>query len=106
MKKIGKEEGPIPKLKKRFQRLASYRLHRLASISDRFVELRYRRKFGLRTPEVGIMAAVGGSRPLSIKITRLDNPLTESKGPHGVAQVLQQGHLKTTTHTSPPHWFC
>jgi DNA-binding MarR family transcriptional regulator len=93
MKRIGKEEGPIP-LKKRFQKLASYRLHKLANMSDRFIDLRYRRKFGLRTPEVGIMAVVGASSPVSFKMTCLETNLEKSKVSRVVAQLLSKGLLK------------
>lgn len=89
---IGKNR--VPKLKKRFQRLASYRLHKLASISDRFVDLRYRRKFGLRTAEVGIMAVIGASSPLSFKMTCIETGLEKSKVSRVVAQLLDKGLLK------------
>jgi DNA-binding MarR family transcriptional regulator len=85
---------PIPALKKRFQRLASYRLHRLAGLSDRFVELRYRRKFGLRVPEVGIMAVVGASSPVSFKMTCVGSDLEKSKVSRVVTQLLDKGLLK------------
>lgn len=88
------KENRVPKLKKRFQRLASYRLHKLASISDRFVDLRYRRKFGLRTAEVGIMAVVGASSPLSFKMTCIETELEKSKVSRVVAQLLDRGLLK------------
>jgi DNA-binding MarR family transcriptional regulator len=94
MKKISEENSPIPKLRKRFQRLASYRLHKLASISDRFIELRYRRKFGLRTPEVGIMAVVGASSPVSFKMTCVETDLEKSKVSRVVAQLINNGLLK------------
>lgn len=94
MKKIDREEAPIPTLKKRFQKLASYRLHKLASMSDRFIELRYRRKFGLRTPEVGIMAVVGASSPVSFKMTCVETDLEKSKVSRVVAQLLNKGLLK------------
>jgi DNA-binding MarR family transcriptional regulator len=90
---LAKRKGPIP-LKKRFQKLASYRLHRLASLSDRFIELRYRRKFGLRTHEVGIMAVVGASSPVSFKMTCIETDLEKSKVSRGVAQLLNNGLLK------------
>lgn len=93
MKKTRTKEGPIP-LKKRFQRLASYRLRKLASLSDQFIELRYRRKFGLRTPEVGIMAVVGASSPVSFKMTCIESDLEKSKVSRVVAQLLNKGLLK------------
>ena len=86
--------SPIPALKKRFQRLASYRLHKLASLSDRFIDLRYRRKFGLRTPEVGIMAVVGASSPLSFKMTCVETDLEKSKVSRVVTQLVEKGLLK------------
>jgi DNA-binding MarR family transcriptional regulator len=92
--RITREEGPIPALKKRFQRLASYRLHKLASLSDQFIELRYRRKFGLRTSEVGIMAVVAASRPVSFKMTCVETELEKSKVSRVVAQLLNKGLLK------------
>jgi DNA-binding MarR family transcriptional regulator len=88
-----RRKSPIPALRKRFQRLASYRLHKLASLSDRFVELRYRRKFGLRIPEVGIMAVVGASSPLSFKMTCVESDLEKSKVSRVVAQLLEKGLL-------------
>jgi DNA-binding MarR family transcriptional regulator len=93
MKKAGAKEGPIP-LKKRFQKLASYRLHKLAGMSDRFIELRYRRKFGVRTPEVGIMAVVGASSPVSFKMTCVETDLEKSKVSRVVAQLVNKGLLK------------
>jgi DNA-binding MarR family transcriptional regulator len=96
---------PIPALKKRFQRLASYRLHKLASLSDRFVELRYRRKFGLRMPEVGIMAVVGASSPLSFKMTCVESDLEKSKVSRAVAQLLDKGLLKKHEDTADQRSF-
>ncbi len=93
MKKTAQRKVPIP-LKKRFQKLASYRLHKLASMSARFIELRYRRKFGLRTPEVGIMAVVGASSPVSFKMTCVETDLEKSKVSRVVAQLLNKGLLK------------
>jgi DNA-binding MarR family transcriptional regulator len=93
MKKASAKEGPIP-LRKRFQKLASYRLHKLAGMSDRFIELRYRRKFGLRTPEVGIMAVVGASSPVSFKMTCVETDLEKSKVSRVVAQLVSKGLLK------------
>ena len=94
MKKIEKKRSEEPRIKKRFQRLASYRLHKLATISDRFVEMRYRRKFGMRTAEVGIMAVVGASSPLSFKTTCMETNLEKSKVSRVVAQLLAKGLLK------------
>lgn len=63
-------------------------------MSDRFVELRYRRKFGLRTPEVGIMAVVGASSPVSFKMTCVETDLEKSQVSRIVAQLLDKGLLK------------
>ena len=115
---INTEEGPIPAVKKRFQRLASYRLHKLASLSDRFVELRYRRKFGLGTSEVGIMAVVGASSPVSFKMTCVETDLEKSKVSRVVARLLKKGllekqddpadqrsfHLSLTAYGSKLYW--
>ena len=97
MKKTAKREirnPKIPKIKGRFQRLASYRLHKLAGVSDRFIEMRYRRKFGLRTTEVGIMAVVGASSTLSFKNTCAAANLEKSKVSRLVAQLLNRGLLQ------------
>jgi DNA-binding MarR family transcriptional regulator len=94
MSKNSKSQDLTPKSNKRFQRLASYRLHKLASISDRFIDLRYRRKFGLRTAEVRIMAVVGASSPLSFKMTCLETDLEKSKVSRVVAQLIDKGLLK------------
>jgi DNA-binding MarR family transcriptional regulator len=94
MKIIEKKRSEGPRVKKRFQLLASYRLHKLAAVSDRFVEMRYRRKFGLRTAEVGIMAVVGASSPLSFKTTCMETNLEKSKVSRVVAQLLAKGLLK------------
>jgi DNA-binding MarR family transcriptional regulator len=94
IKKIDKKQSDGPKLKKRFQKLASYRLHKLAAVSDRYVEMRYRRKFGLRTAEVGIMAVVGASSPLSFKMTCVETSLEKSKVSRVVAHLLSKGLLK------------
>ncbi|HEY6272760.1 MAG TPA: MarR family transcriptional regulator [Terriglobales bacterium] len=95
----------MPALKKRFQRLASYRLHKLASVSDRFIELRYRRKFGLRTAEVGIMAVVGASSPLSFKMACAQTDLEKSKVSRVVAQLLEKGLLKRREHPKDQRSF-
>jgi DNA-binding MarR family transcriptional regulator len=63
-------------------------------LSDRFIDLRYRRKFGLRTPEVGIMAVVGASSPVSFKVTCVETDLEKSKVSRIVAQLLNRGLLK------------
>jgi DNA-binding MarR family transcriptional regulator len=63
-------------------------------MSDRFIDLRYRRKFGLRTPEVGIMAVVGASSPVSFKMTCVETNLEKSKVSRVVAQLLSKGLLK------------
>lgn len=90
----GEQESGASKLKKRFQRLASYRLHKLAGLSDRFTEMRYKRKFGLRTAEVGIVAVVGASSPLSFKMTCVQTDLEKSKVSRVVTQLLNKGLLK------------
>jgi DNA-binding MarR family transcriptional regulator len=69
-------------------------LHKLAGLSDRFIDLRYRRKFGLRTPEVGIMAVVGASSPVSFKVTCIETDLEKSKVSRIVVQLLDKGLLK------------
>lgn len=63
-------------------------------MSDRFIDLRYRRKFGLRTPEVGIMAVVGASSPVSFKMTCVETDLEKSKVSRIVTQLLDKGLLK------------
>jgi len=63
-------------------------------LSDQFIALRYRRKFGLRTSEVGIMAVVGASSPLSFKMTCVETDLEKSKVSRVVAQLLDKGLLK------------
>jgi len=94
MDEIAAKESRKLKLQKRFQRLASFRLQRLASVSDRFTEMRYRRKFNLRMAEVGIMAVVGASSPLSFKTTCVETDLEKSKVSRVVAQLLNKGLLK------------
>jgi DNA-binding MarR family transcriptional regulator len=94
MDEIAAKESRKPKLKKRFQRLPSFRLHRLANVSDRFIELRYRRKFNLRIAEVGIMAVVGASSPLSFKMTCVETDLEKSRVSRVVARLLNKGLLK------------
>jgi DNA-binding MarR family transcriptional regulator len=63
-------------------------------MSDRFIDLRYRRKFGLRTAEVGIMAVVGASSPVSFKMACVETDLEKSKVSRVVAQLLNKGLLK------------
>ena len=63
-------------------------------MSDRFIDLRYRRKFGLRTPEVGIMAVVGAASPVSFKVTCIETDLEKSKVSRIVVQLLNKGLLK------------
>jgi len=105
MAKTNKKEDKVPKLKKRFQQLASYRLHKLAGISDRFIDLRYRRKFGLRTTEVGIMAVVGASSPLSFKMTCIATDLEKSKVSRVVAQLFDKGLVKKSDDPSDQRSF-
>jgi DNA-binding MarR family transcriptional regulator len=93
MKKRATEKDSVA-LKRRFQRLASFRLHKLASLSDRYVELRYSRNFGLRVPEVGIMAVVGASSPVSFRMTCIETDLEKSKVSRVVAQLINKGLLK------------
>src|SRR5262249_1240078 len=54
----------------------------------------YRRKFGLRTPEVGIMAVVGASSPVSFKLTCVETDLEKSKVSPGVSLLLDKGLLR------------
>ena len=63
-------------------------------MSDRFIGLRYRRKFGLRTPEVGIMAVVGASSPVSFKLTCVETDLEKSKVSRVVALLVDKGLLR------------
>jgi len=63
-------------------------------LSDRFIDLRYRRKFGLRTPEVGIMAVVGASSPVSFKLTCVETDLEKSKVSRVVSLLIDKGLLR------------
>jgi DNA-binding MarR family transcriptional regulator len=77
-----------------FQQLASYRLHQLTTLSERFIGMRYRRKFGLRMLEVGILIMVGGSGPLSFKTTYTKANLEKSKASRLATQLLEKGLLE------------
>jgi DNA-binding MarR family transcriptional regulator len=48
----------------------------------------------LRTPEVGIMAVVGASSPVSFKMTCVETDLEKSKVSRVVGQLLNKGLLK------------
>ena len=83
-----------PKRKQSFQQLASYRLHELTTLSERFIGMRYRRKFGLRMMEVGILIMVGGSGPLSFKTTYTRANLERSNASRLATQLLEKGLLE------------
>jgi DNA-binding MarR family transcriptional regulator len=86
--------GHDPKRKPGFQQLASYRLHELTTLSERFIGMRYRRKFGLRMMEVGILIMVGGSGPLSFKKTYTKANLEKSNASRLATQLLEKGLLE------------
>jgi DNA-binding MarR family transcriptional regulator len=94
MKKNGKNGTRGFKAKKRFHGLASFRLHMLSNVSERLIETRYRRKFGLRMVEVGIIAEVGASGPLSFKNTYIKTDLDKSNASRLAARLLENGLLK------------
>jgi DNA-binding MarR family transcriptional regulator len=80
--------------KQTFKQFASYRLHQLTTLSERFIGMRYRRKFGLRVVEVGILILVGGSGPLSFKTTYTKANLEKSNASRLAAQLLEKGLLE------------
>jgi DNA-binding MarR family transcriptional regulator len=80
--------------KQSFQQLASYRLHQLTTLSERFIGMRYRRKFGLRMLEIGILITVGGSGPLSFKTTYTKANLEKSNASRLATQLLEKGLLE------------
>jgi DNA-binding MarR family transcriptional regulator len=80
--------------KQGFQQLASYRLHQLTTLSERFIGMHYRHKFGLRMMEVGILIMVGGSGPLSFKTTYTRANLEKSNASRLAAQLLEKGLLE------------
>src|SRR5215467_12506295 len=82
-----------PKRKQSFQQLPSYRLHELTTLSERFIGMRYRRKFGLRMMEVGILIMVGGSGPLTFKTTYTRASLEKSNASRLATQLLEKGLL-------------
>jgi DNA-binding MarR family transcriptional regulator len=94
MKKNGKNGTRGFKAKKRFHGLASFRLHMLSNVSERLIETRYRRKFGLRMVEVGIIAEVGASGPLSFKNTYIKTDLDKSNASRLAVRLLENGWLK------------
>lgn len=77
-----------------FPELATYRLHRLATLSERLIGTRYRQQFGLRMMEVGILILVGGSGPLSFKSTYTYASLEKSNASRLTAQLLEKGLLE------------
>jgi len=83
-----------PNRKQSFQQLASYRLHELTTLSERFIGMRYSRKFGLRMMEVGILIMVGGSGPLSFKTTYTRANLEKSNASRLATQLLEKGLLE------------
>lgn len=77
-----------------FKQFASFRLHQLSTLSERFIGMRYRRKFGLRMAEVGILILVGGSGPLSFKRTYTGANLEKSSASRLANQLLEKGLLE------------
>lgn len=94
MKKNNENRSRNPKLKKRFQQLASFRFHKLSNVSERLIEMRYRRKFGLRMVEVGIVEALGASGPLSFKNTYIKTDLDKGSASRLAARLLDNGLLE------------
>src|SRR5215468_3760088 len=82
------------KRKQTFQQLASYRLHELTTLSERFIGMRYSRKFGLRMMEVGILIMIGGSGPLSFKTTYTKANLEKSNASRLATRLLEKGLLE------------
>jgi DNA-binding MarR family transcriptional regulator len=93
MKKT-KRKKPRQNAKPSFQALASYRLHQLSTLSERFIGVRYRDKFGLRMMEVGILILVGGVGPLSFKTAYTKTNLEKSNASRLTAQLLDKGLLE------------
>jgi len=77
-----------------FPQLATYRLHRLATLSERLIGARYRQGFGLRMMEVGILILVGESGPLSFKSTYTHASLEKSNASRLATQLLEKGLLE------------
>jgi DNA-binding MarR family transcriptional regulator len=77
-----------------FRQLPTYRLHRLATLSERLIGARYRQKFGLRMMEVGILILVGGSGPLSFKSTYTRASLEKSNASRLATHLLKKGLLE------------
>jgi DNA-binding MarR family transcriptional regulator len=77
-----------------FKGLASFRLHQLTTLSERFIGTHYRRKFGLRVVEVGILIMVGGQGPLSFKTTYTRANLEKSNASRLAAQLMEKGLLE------------
>jgi DNA-binding MarR family transcriptional regulator len=94
MKKNSQNSRRTFKPKKRFHELASFRLHMLSNVSERLIESRYRRKFGLRMVEVGIIAEVGASGPLSFKNTYIQTDLDKGNASRLAARLLENGLLE------------
>ena len=94
MKKNSQNSRRTFKPKKRFHGLASFRLHMLSNVSERLIESRYRRKFGLRMVEVGIIAEVGASGPLSFKNTYIQTDLDKGNASRLAARLLENGLLE------------
>ena len=94
MKKNSQSVGRTFKPKKRFHGLSSFRLHMLSNVSERLIESRYRRKFGLRMVEVGIIAEVGASGPLSFKNTYIQTDLDKGNASRLAARLLENGLLE------------
>jgi DNA-binding MarR family transcriptional regulator len=77
-----------------FRELATYRLHRLATLSEQLIGTRYRQEFGLRMMEVGILILVGGSGSLSFKSTYTHASLEKSNASRLATQLLEKGLLE------------
>ena len=93
-KKKKEKESRDSTLAKHFQQLASFRFHMLSNVSERLIETRYRRKFGLRMVEVGIIAALGKSGPLSFKNTYINTDLDKGNASRLAARLLDDGLLE------------
>jgi DNA-binding MarR family transcriptional regulator len=83
-----------------FRTLASFRLHVLARLSERFYEQYYRREFGLPLLECRIIGITGGFGQVSFKRTCEEANLDKSHASRLVNHLIKRGLVQKVSNPS------
>lgn len=83
-----------------FRTLASFRLHMLARLSERFYEQFYRRRFGLSLIECRLIGITGGFGLVSFKRACEEAHLDKSHASRLLNRLIRRGLLQRANHPS------